>query len=124
MKIIPGNNHEWSDDELQRTLQSRYAAPHDESYWAAFERTVMERVRAETAREWWSYFPGWVRVGLAAAAAAIVVASVASWQARAAQDRMAYRELFDASTEVPVVSERLVPPHQEREQTLRYLLTH
>ncbi|MCC6316342.1 MAG: hypothetical protein IT361_01530 [Gemmatimonadaceae bacterium] len=124
MKIIQGSAHEWSDEELQRTLQSHLAPPTDTDYWSSLEERIMGRVRQEAAREWWSHFPGWVRLGVAAAAAAILVAGVASWQTRVAQERMAYRELFDASTDVPVLSERDVPVHREREQTLRYLLTH
>lgn len=124
MKIIPGNAHEWSDDELQRALQAHLAPPGDDAYWESLEQRIMGRVRGEATREWWSWFPGWVRLGVAAAAAAILFAGVASWQTRAAQERMAYREIFDASNEVPVLSERDAPPHRERDQTLRYLLTH
>ncbi|MGQ0649979.1 MAG: hypothetical protein ACT4P7_20710 [Gemmatimonadaceae bacterium] len=123
MKLIHGNAHEWSDEELQRVLATQYAAPRDDSYWAALEQRILERVRIEGGREWWSYFPGWVRYGVAAAAAAILVAGVASWQTRAAQERMAYQELLDSPAEVPILSET-VPQQKEREQTLRYLLTH
>ena len=122
MKLIQGDGHEWTDDEVQRALRARYAAPAD-SYWTGLEPRILERIRAESVREWWSYFPGWVRYGLAAAAAAILVAGVASWQTRAAQERMAYRELIDSPTEVPILSETMPPPQREREQTLRYLLT-
>ena len=124
MKIIRGDLGEWSDDAVQQALRSHYAPRADEAYWSAFERRILERVRGESSREWWSHFPGWVRYGLAAAAAAFIVASVAQWQASAAQERMAYRELIDDAAEVPILSERPAPSHREREQTLRYLLTH
>jgi hypothetical protein len=123
MKIIPGNARDWSDDEVQHTLRSYYAAPTNDAYWSALEHRIMDRVRGESAIEWWSHFPGWVRYGLATAAAAVLVAGVAQWQASAAQERMAYREL-DNAAEVPVLSERPALPQREREQTLRYLLTH
>jgi hypothetical protein len=123
MKLIHGDAHEWSDDELQRTLRAQYAAPRDDSYWVGLEQRILERVRAESVREWWSYFPGWVRLGVAAAAAAIIVAGVATWQTRAAQERMAYRELLDSPGEVPILTETMPRPQREREQTLRYLLS-
>ena len=124
MKIIPRDPGEWSDDAVQQALQSHYVSHANEAYWSGLERRIMERVRGEGAREWWSYFPGWVRYGLAAAAAAIIVASVAQWQTRAAQERMAYHELIDGADEVPILTERLAPSPRGREQTLRYLLTH
>lgn len=123
MKIIRGDLGEPTDDAVQQALRSHYAPRADDAYWNALERRIMQRVRGEGAREWWSHFPDWVRYGLAAAAAAIIVASVAQWQTRAAQERMAYRALDDA-VEVPILTERLAPSHREREQTLRYLLTH
>lgn len=122
MRITPGSTPDWSDD-VSHALRSRYSAPNDSSYWSHLEQRIMDRVRAEAAREWWSHFPGWVRVGLAAAAAALIVASVATWQVRAAQDRVAYRELLDPSSEVPILSERDPSPRSSREQTLRYLLS-
>lgn len=124
MKLIHGDAHDWSDDEVQRALRARYAAPRDESFWADLEQRTMRRINAEAVREWWSYFPGWVRYGVAAAAAAILVAGVASWQTSLAQERIAYRELIDDPTEVPILSETVAPQKTDREQTLRYLLTH
>jgi hypothetical protein len=124
MKLIHGDGHDWTDDEVQRALQAHYAAPREDSFWADLEERTMRRIRAEGVREWWSYFPGWVRYGVAAAAAAILVAAIASWQAGIARDRLAYRELLDAPSEVPILSETRSAQKHEREQTLRYLLTH
>lgn len=124
MNIVRGNGQDWSDDDVQRALRAHLAPPSEASYWAQLEQRIVARVRTEGAREWWSWFPGWVRYGVVAAAAALLVAAITSWQVRTTQERVAYRELFDASSEVPVLSERVAPAHREREQTLQYLLTH
>ena len=126
MKLIHGNGPSPDADDpiVQRALSSHYAAPADPTYWDRLEARIMAGVRGDTVREWWSYFPGWVRYGVAAAAAAVLVALVASWQAQAAQERMAARELFDSPTEVPLLTERVAPADRDRSQTLRYLLTH
>lgn len=123
MNIIHGNSRDGSDPELQQALASHYAVARDDAYWTNLEQRIMDRVRRESAREWWSWFPGWVRYGLAAAAGAAILSGVVSWQTRVTQERIAYRELFDAPTEVPVLSERTTPVDRDREHTLRYLLT-
>ena len=127
MKLIDGTplGPEGEDRALREALASHVAPPGDPSYWAGLEARIMARVRAaDQVREWWGWFPGWVRYGVAAAAAALLVAAVASWQTRVAQERMAARELFDTPTEIPLLTERVSPARGDREQTLRYLLTH
>lgn len=125
MKIVRGNGRDWSDDDVRDALRSLYAPPTDDSYWHSLERGVMSRVKTEGMREWWSYFPGWVRVGIAAAAAVVVLSSIASWHTRAAQTRLAYEELLGAPNDLPVLTETLrrEPNANSREATLRYLIT-
>lgn len=123
MKLIHGDGPNVHDDDVQRALVSHYRAPGDDSYWVRLEQSVMARVRGDAVRAWWSYFPEWVRLGVAAAAAAILIAGIAAWQTRAAQERMAYREILDAPTEIPVLTERTAPVERDRDQTLRYLLS-
>jgi hypothetical protein len=126
MNIVRGNGREWNDDDVRDALRTLYAPPSDESYWSALERSVLTRVRAEATREWWSHFPGWVRIGLAAAAVVLALSSVVSWQTREAQSRLAYEELNGGSEDLPVLSETLgsEPNANAREATLRYLITH
>jgi hypothetical protein len=73
MKLIHGDAHDWSDDEVQRALRARYAAPHDESFWADLEQRTMRRINAEAVR-------GPISGQNRAAAAAILVAGVVSWR--------------------------------------------
>ncbi|MBK8248013.1 MAG: hypothetical protein IPK85_11520 [Gemmatimonadetes bacterium] len=115
---------EADDMYVRRTLVSHYSAPSNPSYWEELEARVMARVRGESGRDWSAWLSGWARYGLAAAAAAIIVIGVASWQTRAAQERLAVRELLDTPAEIPLLSEVVAPVDRDRNQTLRYLLTH
>lgn len=125
MKIIRGEGRDLNDDEIQGALRDLYAAPADDSYWTTLERRIMEAVATERAKEWWSYFPGWVRIGVTAAAAAALIAALASWQTRDAQQRMAADQLFGPSREIPLLTEsERGERNAEREATLRYLITH
>jgi hypothetical protein len=127
MKIIRGDGRDFSDDEVREVLGSHYAAPADEGYWASLERRIMSCVLAEgvTTREWWSYFRGWARIGIAAGIAAAAIASVAAWRTREARERMAYEELLGTPTSSPILTETMgsETTGAKREATLRYLLS-
>jgi hypothetical protein len=124
MKIVHDDERDPRDDELHASLRSVYQAPAAESYWAFLERRIMARIGAEAAREWWSYFPAWSRVGLAAAALATLVAGAAAWQTKKEQERVALQELFDVPSELPIVeTSGAEPDARRREATLRYLIT-
>ena len=77
MKIVRGDGRDWSEDEAQSALRALYAPPADESYWRSMERRILAAVRVEKPREWWSYVPGWVRLGMSVAAGAVILASAA-----------------------------------------------
>jgi hypothetical protein len=125
MKSIRGEDRDMRDDELTGALRAIYAAPVDDSYWSALERRIMDTVAAERAREWWSWFPGWVRIGLTAAAAAALIAALASWQARDLEQRMAFDRLIGTPSDIPLLTESdRFERRAEREATLRYLITH
>ncbi len=126
MNILRDDERDPRDDEWRGALRADLAAPASESYWALLERRIMARIGAETAREWWSYFPAWSRIGLAAAALALAVAGAAAWQTRKAQERVAYHELLDTPSEFPILTETSGdgPTAQTREATLRYLISH
>lgn len=118
-------HEEFLDSDTKQLLGNRYAAPAQESYWSDLEARVMARIRAEMERTWWSYFPGWVRYGVAAAAVVACMVGVASWQTRVAQERIAMQELLGTPAEIPLLSESIdTVPVAERARTLRYLLTH
>ncbi len=122
MNIIPDDNRMSPDDELHAALRREYAAPTDDGYWVALERRILSRITAEAAREWWSFFPSWSRAGLAAAALALLVAGVAAWQTRKAQERVAWHELL-APDEMPIIESAGYDRATRREATLRYLMS-
>lgn len=126
MKIVRDDDRDFRDDELHAALGAEYASPAGESYWANLERRILARITAEGRREWWSYFPAWSRVGLAAAALALLVAGVAALETRRAQERVAYQELLDTPSELPIITETsgAAPNARRREATLRYLISH
>jgi hypothetical protein len=121
MKLVHDDERDFRDDELHAALRQEYQAPAAGSYWEMFERRIMARIRSESAREWWSYFPSWSRAGLAAAALALLVAGVAAWQTRKAEDRVAWQELLETPGELPMIESATVD--RQREATLRYLIT-
>jgi anti-sigma-K factor RskA len=126
MKIVRGDGRGWGDDEVQAALRSHYASPTDESYWSTMERRIMTAVGAEMPREWWSWFPGWVRAGLSVAACAVLVAGVATWQVREAQEEVAVKQLEGGPDELPILTETVGADSAAtaRAATLRYLIAH
>jgi len=90
------------------------------------ERRILAAVGVEKPREWWSYFPGWVRIGMSVAAGAVIVASVAAWHAREAQEQLAAQRMFGAPDELTILTEFTGPDSSAsaRAATLRYLITH
>ena len=123
MNIVKDDDRDPRDDELNAALRVEYGAPGEGSYWAFLERRIMARITSEGTREWWSYFPSWSRVGMAAAALALLVAGVAAWQTRKAQDVAAWQELFDSPMEMPIIESAGGERTRQREATLRYLIT-
>jgi hypothetical protein len=59
-------------DALTAALRAIYARPTGEAYWSGLERRIMERI--DESETWWTVSDRWTRVGLAAAAAALVIA--------------------------------------------------
>jgi hypothetical protein len=123
MNIVHDDDRDFRDDELHAALRSEYRAPADQSYWAFLERRILSRISADSAREWWSYFPAWSRAGLAAAALALLAAGVAAWQTRKAQDLVAWQELLESPAEMPMIESAGGESASRREATLRYLIT-
>ncbi|HLA90637.1 MAG TPA: hypothetical protein VJL28_09415 [Gemmatimonadaceae bacterium] len=61
------------DDDLTRELAALYAPPADLAYWTALEDRIFARLDVFDG-EWWSVPDRWLRVGLVAAAIALLVA--------------------------------------------------
>ena len=125
MKIERGHGREFGDEDVRQALRDLYTSPANESYWSALERRIMSAVELESPREWWSHFPAWGRLGLSAAAAAVLLVAIATWHTRAAQQRLAYERLLGSPDETALLSETVGGERNaQREATLRYLITH
>ena len=123
MNIVNDDDRDPRDEELRVALRNEYNSPAESSYWAFLERRIMARITAEGSREWYTYFPAWSRVGLAAAALALAVAGITAWQTRKTQDLVAWHELLESPAEMPMIESAGGERTSRREATLRYLIT-
>ena len=123
MNIVHDDDRDPRDEELRAALRVEYTSPAENSYWAFLERRIMARITSEGTREWYTYFPAWSRVGLAAAALALAVAGITAWQTRKTQDLVAWQELLESPAEMPMIESAGGERTSRREATLRYLIT-
>jgi hypothetical protein len=150
MKIERNTPDEPGDEELTRVLRDVYASPAaNASYWDTLETRIMARIAtAGEAPEWWGVFDGWIRVGLAAALLAGVLAGSALLRARAAQERLAtpplrrlagsallraraaqerlaYEAVMESASVIPIAGPNLArgPGRAARDATLRSLMS-
>ena len=127
MKIERNTPHEWGDEEVTRVLRDVYASPSaNASYWVSLEARIMARIaHAGESPEWWGVFDGWVRVGLAAAVLAGVLAGTALLRAREAQERLAYDAVMESVSGIPVAGPTLArgPGRSARDATLRSIIS-
>ena len=107
------------DDALTAELRAIYSAPQDEGFWAALERRIMLAIEEQDT--WWTMPERWVRVGLAAAAAALVIAGGLFLRAQAQIDRsMAYEAVVEVEGIESALAQR--EPLSQEEATLRKLV--
>ncbi|MGH7712030.1 MAG: hypothetical protein ACREOG_12140, partial [Gemmatimonadaceae bacterium] len=102
-----------------------YAPPADPGYWETLEARILARVRREGRMVWWAHFPDWMRAGLVAAAAAIMLVGMVWYQDRRSDQRMAEERLLQPLIdEVPVLVESMAEePRRTRDATLRYVIS-
>lgn len=109
------------DDALTTALRAIYQKPVSEAYWAALEGRIAARI--EESEAWWSVSDRWLRTGLAAAAAALVLAGAMYLRA---QTRINRTLAAEAIVEVEGLSSALAQrePISQDEATLRKLTGH
>lgn len=96
-----------ADPSVTALLRAAYAAPKDDSYWAAFEQRVMARLQdAPQVVQWWTSFSEWRTAGLIAATLALLLAggTIIRDQSRQSAARQlaagaAYDAAFNAAAE-------------------------
>jgi len=128
MKIERNTPNEPGDEEVTRVLRDVYAPPSaNASYWETLETRIMTRIAtAGESPEWWGVFDGWVRVGLAAAVLAGVLAGATLLRAREAQERLAYEAVMESASVIPVAGPTVArgPGRNTRDATLRSLISY
>jgi hypothetical protein len=111
------------DDAVTRALRGLYAPPADADYWDALERGIMARVLHAPVAAWWSVFPRWLPLGLAAAGISVILAGLAISSTRTAEARIAYETVVQTSSLVPDHAP-VATPATDREATFRYLVSY
>lgn len=109
------------DDALTTALRAIYQRPTGEAYWAALEGRIMARI--EESEAWWSVPDRWLRMGLAAAAAALVLAGAMYIRAQATINRtLAAQAIVEVEGLESALAQR--EPISQDEATLRQLTGH
>lgn len=107
------------DDELTNELRAIYGAPRDEGYWSSLERRIMLAIDEQDT--WWTVPDRWVRIGLAAAAALLVIGGGLFLREQAGIDRtMAAEAIVEVEGLESALAQR--EPLSQEEATLRKLV--
>jgi hypothetical protein len=126
MRLEDNSTPDWADDQAMHAMRELHAPPGGESYWETLHARIMAHLAAAPPVEWWSFFSGWVRVGLAAAAVVGMIAGTAFVRSREIQARLAYEAAMDAASVVPVAGPwaQRGTAATSREATLRYVMSY
>ena len=109
------------DDAVTKALREIYAPPAGDAYWAALEQRIVSAL--DTADTWWTVSDRWLRTGLVAAAAAVVIAAGLVLRAQAQRDRtMAYENVIEVEGLESALAQR--EPLSQEQATLRKLTGH
>jgi hypothetical protein len=125
MKDEQNEDRDQLPQATRAALQEIYAAPTDAGYWEQLEARILARVRRDGSMAWWAHFPDWMRAGVVAAAAAILLVGFVWFQDRRSSQRMAEERLLQPLIdEVPVLVETMADePNRTRDATLRYVIS-
>ena len=109
------------DDALTTALRAIYASPAGEAYWTTLEQRIMGAI--DTDEAWYTVPDGWLRAGLVAAAAVLVVAGGLFLRAQVRLDRtMAYENVVEVEGLESALAQR--EPLSQEQATLRKLTGH
>ncbi|HXE59228.1 MAG TPA: hypothetical protein VN607_00930 [Gemmatimonadaceae bacterium] len=124
MSIEPRIGPHGRDDDLTRALRSAYAAPSDDAYWSSLAGRIMARISGETAVEqWWQPLARFARIGLVAAAVALVAARIALSRDAARETAIAYDGVIETPQSAPLQLATDATPGSVRDATLRYVIS-
>ena len=109
------------DDALTQALRAMYARPAGDAYWTMLEQRIMLGLDSDDA--WYEVSDRWLRTGLVAAAAILVLASGLFVRAQARLDRsMAYENVVEVEGIESALAQR--EPLSQEQATLRKLTGH
>ena len=109
------------DDALTQALRAMYARPASDAYWTMLEQRIMLGLDSEDA--WYEVSDRWLRTGLVAAAAILVLAGGLFVRAQARLDRsMAYENVVEVEGIESALAQR--EPLSQEQATLRKLTGH
>lgn len=105
-------------------LREALRAPGGDGYWDALHTAIMTRVAAAETQAWWMVLTRWTKPALAAAAVVMLVAT-AAMIALGARDPepVAYADVLEAQTQVPVQTADLATPRVAREATFQFVMS-
>ena len=137
-RITHRRTPEGPDPAVTELLREAHRPPADPRYWEGLEARIMARVRSARNRavahaEWWQVMNDWRRLGAWAAGVAALVAAAALFQSRAAERRVAYAAVLEATLVAPASPDAPAPgtpapavaagAGSAREAALRYVLS-
>jgi hypothetical protein len=101
-----------------------YAAPADDAYWGSLAARIMSRISGDAAVEqWWQPLARYARVGLVAAAVALVAARIALSRDAARESAIAYDGVIETPQNAPLQLATDATPGSARDATLRYVIS-
>lgn len=109
------------DDALTAELRALYAAPSDDAYWTTLEHRIMAAL--DTEESWYTVSERWLRAGLVAAAAVVLIAGGLFLRAQLRMERsMAYENVVEVEGLNSALAQR--EPLSDAQVTLRRLTGH
>lgn len=123
---IDHDRPEGRDEQVTEALRALFAPPQAEAYWSSLQARVMARVRAETEERggWWGVLAEWAPAGLAAAAAAMLLAGLAVTRSRADDAGAAYDAMIKNAAPLPVQTVARPLGVSAHEATFRYVISY
>lgn len=112
------------EPQTVEALRTALRAPGGDGYWDTLHTAIMTRVATAETQAWWMVLSRWTKPALAAAAAVMLVATAAMIALGARQpEPVAYADLLEAQTQVPVQTADLITPRVAREATFQFVMS-
>jgi hypothetical protein len=112
------------EPQAVEALRAASRAPGGEGYWETLHAAIMTRVAAAETQAWWMVLSRWTKPALAAAAVVMLVATAAMIALGAREpEPVAYADVLEAQSPVPVQTADLTPPRVARDATFQFVMS-